>query len=163
MDDLTPLLPNVTGTAIGSQTAPHTTEDIEAIEADVAEALGAPEPLALPPVLVELLTTGVEILTLEPGRFRAISSAIGEELGLLGRDTVAYLDDYEFAEYLPGAVPLALDGSGGFFCLDVRGVLDGSADNNGGAPVIWSHAGNLGWDEDSYLPVADDLASLLLG
>ena len=162
MDDLTPLLPNVVGTALGSQTAPHSAEDIEAIEADVAEALDAPEPIALPPVLVELLTAGVEILTLEPGKFRAIGSFIGEELGLLGRDTVAYLDDYEFAEYLPGAVPIALDGGGGFFCLDVREVLDGSAENNGGAPIVWTHAGNLGWEPDACYPVAADLATLLL-
>lgn len=162
MDDLTPLLPHVTGTALGSQPAPLAPEEIEGIELAVADALDLAEPLALPPVLVDLLTAGVEVLTVQPEHMPG-GGRIGNELGLLGRETGAYLDDYEFAQYMPGAVPIALDGSGGFFCLDARAVLDGSADNDGGAPLVWSHADDLGWNEGACVPVASNLATLLLG
>ncbi|PWD52535.1 SMI1/KNR4 family protein [Serinibacter arcticus] len=133
------------------------------MEAELGEALELTEPVALPPVLVELLTAGVELLTLESGRLSAVDDRVRDELGLLGRDTGAYLADYEFAEYMPGAAPIALDGAGGFFCLDLRAVVAGEAENDGGAPLVWSHAGNLGWDDDAVVPIADDLAQLLLG
>ena len=34
-----------------------------------------------------------------------------------------YLESYEFAEYMPGAVPFALDGGGIFYVFDFRNAL----------------------------------------
>ena len=54
----------------------------------------------------------------------------------------SYLLDYMVPEYLPGFVPFAFDGGGGFYLFELR---------NGGAtpelPVYYCHAGSLGFDE----------------
>ncbi|WP_333779685.1 SMI1/KNR4 family protein [Saccharopolyspora indica] len=129
--------------------AAATPAELAAVRAALAERLGLPEPFVLPPGLAELLSSGVQACIRETEDDHV-------EFGWLGADSAAYYDDYQFAAYMPGAVPIALDGGGGFYVLDVRGGR-----NDGDHPVVWSHAGSLGWDVDDHRPVAPDFASLL--
>jgi hypothetical protein len=136
---------------------------LASIALDAAARLSLPTALVLPDALLELCADGIEVLMLEeallpPGPL----GDPGAAFGVLGSDMAAYFDDYEFAHYLPGAWPLALDGGGGFFCLDLREVAAGRAPNDGSAPVIWSHAGNLGWADDEAAPMGGNLAAFLI-
>ncbi|GAA3817997.1 hypothetical protein GCM10022226_43220 [Sphaerisporangium flaviroseum] len=43
----------------------------------------------------------------------------------------------------------------------MREVIAGRAPNDGTAPVVWSHAGNLGWEDDEAAPMGPTLAAFL--
>ncbi|MET7402661.1 SMI1/KNR4 family protein [Dactylosporangium sp. NPDC005572] len=72
----------------------------------------------------------------------------------------AMLLAYELPEYMPGALPFALNGGGVFYLFDMRAP----ADADGEYPVVASHAGNLGWntDDECWL-VADRLEQACRG
>jgi len=54
---------------------------------------------------------------------------------------------YHVPQYMPGALPFAMDGGGGFYLFDLRAdAIDGEY------PIFFAHAGNLGWDD--AVPVA---------
>ena len=54
-----------------------------------------------------------------------------------------YLLAYQIPEYMPGAVPFAFDGAGGFYLFDMRDEpIDGEY------PIVMAHSGSLGWDDD---------------
>lgn len=130
------------------------------VAAEAARLLGLSAPLVFPPALVELF--GSELVFFDAERIpEGRYSTPAPEFGVLGADMPTYFTDYEFADFFPGAWPLALDGSGGFYCLDLRGVISGSAPNDGLAPLVWSHAGNLGWEEDGHVLIATDVAAFL--
>jgi len=135
---------------------------LDSVARAAGERIGLAEPLAFPEALIALFAVGVEAIALTDGEF--VNGPLGGphlELGLFGQDMVAYFDDYEFATYMPGAMPLGFDGGGGFFCLDLREVAAGRASDDGSAPVVWSHAGNLGWDDGEMTLVSADFASFL--
>ena len=62
--------------------------------------------------------------------------------------------NYEFPHYMPGALPFALDGGGGFYTFDLRSP-------RGPAPVLWTHASDLGFE--SARPVATSFRDCLSG
>jgi hypothetical protein len=53
-----------------------------------------------------------------------------------------YLFLYELPATMPGAVPFALDGAGGFYLFDTRDPPDES----GEYPVLWANGGSLTYD-----------------
>lgn len=57
---------------------------------------------------------------------------------------------YQFPHYMPGALPFALNGCGCFYIFDMR-----HPSQNGHYPILASHSGNLGWNEDECWHVAD--------
>lgn len=137
-------------------------EWLDGVLVQAAGLLGLSEPLVLPATVVELLASDVEVVLLDesdvpggPGRTPR------PELGLLGPDMPGAFHDYELAEYLPGAWPLALDGAGGLYCLDLRPGVAGASGPGDPAPLVWSHAGNLGWAPDEHVVVADDAETFL--
>ena len=134
------------------------------VSTQAGQLLGLLEPLRLPTSFITLVASGVDVITLDPtGIPTSRSAAPQPEFGALGRDMPAYFIDYEFAQYLPGAWPLALDGGGGFYCLDLRDVVAGRAPNDGTVPLVWSHAGSLGWGPDEHIRVAADADGFLAG
>ncbi|UQZ34937.1 SMI1/KNR4 family protein [Paenibacillus sp. PK3_47] len=50
---------------------------------------------------------------------------------------------YEFPEYMPGAVPFAMDGSGNHYIWDMRGYGDKDQEY----PILVSHSGSLGYED----------------
>jgi hypothetical protein len=54
--------------------------------------------------------------------------------------------DYEIPAYLPGALPIAFDGSGTFYLLDMRADPD-----EGEYPVVGAHAASLGWGPEQQV------------
>jgi hypothetical protein len=54
--------------------------------------------------------------------------------------------DYEIPAYMPGALPIAFDGSGTFYLLDMR---EDAAE--GEYPVVGAHAGSLGWGPEEQV------------
>jgi hypothetical protein len=54
--------------------------------------------------------------------------------------------DYEVPQYMPGALPIAFDGSGTFYLLDMREDAD-----DGEYPVVGAHAGSLGWGPEGQV------------
>lgn len=129
---------------------------------EAGRLLGLAEPLVFSAVLVDLFSSGAEILSLAPGTIPDGRHATPEpEFGVLATAMPTYFTDYEFADYLPGAWPLALDGAGGFYCLDLRELVAGRSVNDGSAALVWSHAGNLGWGSDEMLPVSADAAAFV--
>lgn len=116
---------------------------------ELVSALGLPDHFALPPLLVEMLELGVTWCSRTAGdRYT--------EFGWLGTDMAGFYRDYEFGEYMPSAIPLALDGGGGFYLLDAR-----TGRNDGRQEIVWSHSGSLGWDLDDHRPVAPDFETLV--
>jgi hypothetical protein len=53
---------------------------------------------------------------------------------------------YHFPQYMPGALPFAMDGDGGFYVFDMRRAPIG-----GEYPILTVVAGNLGYDEAKHL------------
>lgn len=49
---------------------------------------------------------------------------------------------YEFAEYMPGSVSFAMDGSGNHYIFDMR-----KPQVKGEYPILYAHSGNLDYDE----------------
>lgn len=135
-------------------------EWLDAVAAEAARWLGLPTPLVFPPALAELFES--ELVLLDEERVPVSpSSTPAPEFGVLGADMPAYFSDYEFDEYLPGAWPVALDGAGGFYCLDLRSVIAGGAPNDGAAPLVWSHSGNLGWGDDEHVLITTDVPAFV--
>lgn len=52
---------------------------------------------------------------------------------------------YQVPEYMPGAIPFAFDGGGGFYLFDMR-----NAPVEGEYPIVMAHSGSLSWDEDLH-------------
>ena len=72
------------------------------------------------------------------------------ELGIFDPASIReYLLAYHIPEYMPGAVPFALDGGGGFYLFDMR-----SDPVDGEYPIVFSRSGSLGWDEDDHALIA---------
>ena len=59
---------------------------------------------------------------------------------------------YKFEQFMPGAIPFAMDGSSNFLVYDGRST-------SGSSPVFLAAANNLGWDETSE--IAADFRSFL--
>ncbi|QDT91751.1 SMI1/KNR4 family protein [Gimesia algae] len=73
------------------------------------------------------------------------------EFGMFGTKSIReYLLAYQIPEYMPGAVPFAFDGGGGFYLFDMRKeMIDGEF------PIVISHSGSLGWDQEDAIRIAD--------
>jgi hypothetical protein len=81
------------------------------------------------------------------------------ELDIFGTSSIRdYLLGYNLPQYMPGAVPFAFDGGGGLFLFDMRGDPQGDE-----FPIVFSHSGNLGWDEDEHIFVAATFIEAWLG
>lgn len=132
-------------------------EWLQGVQAEAARLLGLPAPLVFPPVLVDPFSAELVFFAADRIPEGQYSTPL-PEFGVLGAEMPAYFTDYEFSEYFPGAWPLALDGGGGFYCLDLRDLVAGVAPNDGSASLVWSHAGNLGWREDEHVVIATDIA-----
>ena len=132
---------------------------IEDAPHEAARLLGLTGPLVLPAPLLELFAAETGLLALDAEMLpTGVYANPAPQFGVLGQDMPAYFVDYEFAEYMPGAWPIALDGAGGFYALDTR-ALAGSDD--GRIPLVWSHGGNLGWGQGEHVAIADDAAEFL--
>jgi hypothetical protein len=128
---------------------PATDVELAALERELGTLLGTGDIFGLPSSLSYLLGSGVAACIRDiEGRYI--------EFGWLGLDMADYLTAYEFSEYMPGALPIALDGGGGFYALDCRS--DGV---NRSQPIVWSHSGNLGWESDEHRVVASDFDRLI--
>ncbi|MGG5258633.1 hypothetical protein [Phycicoccus avicenniae] len=124
---------------------------------EAGRLLGLVEPLVLPAALIEGQRGGADFLLLDgaalpAGPFGPLETEFQAE----GSNGPAIFSAYSFSRYMPGAWPVGMDGSGGFYCLDLRGVATGSGPNDGTAPLVWVHAGNLGWESDCWVLVAAD-------
>jgi hypothetical protein len=65
---------------------------------------------------------------------------------------------YHLPQYMPGALPFAFNGAGTFYLFDMRKKAV-----SGEYPVVCSHAGNLGWEQDKCCLVADSLEAACRG
>jgi len=79
------------------------------------------------------------------------------EFGFLGAAQLReYLLAYHFPEYMPEVLPIALDGGGVFYCLDMRSeAVDGEY------PVLAASSGDL--DFESAVLVSDSLVEACAG
>lgn len=116
---------------------------------ELGRAAGFEEPFVLPALLFEMLEAGVIWCSRTTGNRSA-------EFGWIGVDMAEIYQSYELAEYMPKAIPVAFDGGGGLYLLDAR-----EGRNDGHQPVVWSHSGSLGWDEDEHRAVAPDFDSFI--
>ncbi|WP_028545518.1 SMI1/KNR4 family protein [Paenibacillus taiwanensis] len=73
-----------------------------------------------------------------------------------GDELRAMLLAYEFPQYMPGAVPFAMDGCGHHYVWDMR-----SDQNQAEYPILVAHSGNLGYED--ALPIAGTLIELCKG
>lgn len=81
------------------------------------------------------------------------------ELGFFPADVVrGYMLSYQIPEYMPGALPIAFDGGGTFYLLDLR-----APPVAGEYPILFSHAGNLGYEGDSCHVVGASLLEACTG
>jgi len=65
---------------------------------------------------------------------------------------------YQLPQYMPGAVPVAFNGGGTFYLLDMRQPAVG-----GEYPVVCAHAGYLAWEPDAWCVVADSFLAACRG
>ena len=70
----------------------------------------------------------------------------------------AMLLAYHLPKYMPGAMPIAFNGGGTFYLLDMR-----NAATNDEYPVVCAHAGHLAWTRDACFPIADSLLTACRG
>ena len=78
----------------------------------------------------------------------------GREFSCFGCRTLReYLLHYHFPEYMPGALPIGLDGGGIFCVFDLR---DGPSD-----AIYATHSGDLGWDD--AVQIADSFIDFCRG
>ncbi|GGG88746.1 SMI1/KNR4 family protein [Paenibacillus radicis (ex Gao et al. 2016)] len=63
---------------------------------------------------------------------------------------------YEFPEYMPDAVPFAMDGCGNHYVWDMRSDRD-----DGEYPILVASSGNLGYED--CIQIADSFVELCLG
>ncbi len=75
-----------------------------------------------------------------------------------GHGVRAMLLAYQLPQYMPGALPVAFNGGGTFYLLDLRRPAAG-----GEYPVVCAHAGYLGWEPEACWVVADSLAAACRG
>lgn len=66
-----------------------------------------------------------------------------------------YLLAYQIPEYMPGAVPFAFDGCGGFYLFDMREVMI-----DGEYPIVMVNSGSLGWDQEDAIRIADTFSEV---
>src|SRR5262249_11533316 len=66
-----------------------------------------------------------------------------------GHGVRAMMLGHHIPQYMPGAVPIALNGGGWFYLFDMR-----NPPRDGEYPVVACSAGNLGWDPDKCKVVA---------
>lgn len=79
------------------------------------------------------------------------------EFGMFGTKSIReYLLAYHIPEYMPGAIPFAFDGGGGFYLFDMRNEpVDGEY------PIVMSHSGSLSWDEDLHAVLGRSFVEVL--
>lgn len=65
---------------------------------------------------------------------------------------------YHVPQYMPGALPVAFNGAGTFYLLDMR--RPPVADEY---PIVCAEAGNLGWEADQCIRVADSFEAACRG
>lgn len=83
----------------------------------------------------------------EFGFFPAINATCGVRSMMLA---------YHIPEYMKYAVPFAFDGAGTFYFFDMR-----EPPVNDEFPIVLSHAGSLGWEEDDYERLAESFVQAL--
>lgn len=107
----------------------------------------------LPPAYLEFLrwSNGGEFRTGEHWLqfFAALNRIHGVRAMLLG---------YCFPQYIPGALPFAMSGGGTLYLFDMR--RDAIA---GEYPVVCSRFGNLGWEPDEAIRVAESFEEVCRG
>jgi hypothetical protein len=149
---------------------PLTPTEIKAIEGSLSNPFPKGDPLhtswrpfdssmwkipnrSLPPSYLSLLSwsNGGEFRTGERWFqfFPALDSAHGVRAMLLG---------YHLPRYMPMALPFAFNGGGTFYLFDMR-----QAANRGEYPVVCSHSGNLGWETDECVQIAESFESACRG
>ena len=70
----------------------------------------------------------------------------------------AMMRAYRFPQYMPGAVPIAFNGGGTFYLLDMRRpALEGEY------PVVCAHSGYLAWESEACFVVADSFVAACRG
>lgn len=107
----------------------------------------------LPPAYLSLLrwSDGGEFGTGE--RWFQFFPTLGERHGVR-----AIMVAYQLPQYMPGAVPVAFNGGGTFYLLDMRRPAVG-----GEYPVVCAHAGYLAWEPDACRVVADSFVAACRG
>ncbi|GAB3617769.1 hypothetical protein GCM10027416_23260 [Okibacterium endophyticum] len=148
MNDASPSLWHSHFTSVRTDPASFDAAALESARAELGTELGFTEPFVLPGLLAEMLESGVVWCSRVADR--------EAEFGWIAADMAGVFRSYELAEYMPRAVPIAFDGSGGLYLLDAR-----TGRNDGSQPVVWSHAGTLSWDEGEHRPIAADFASFV--
>ncbi len=68
----------------------------------------------------------------------------------------AMLLAYRIPQYMPFALPFAMDGGGGFYLFDMRDPADEP-------PIVWAHAGSFGWAPDEHVPLAASFLAACAG
>ncbi|MDH6365686.1 hypothetical protein M2139_002694 [Enterococcus sp. PF1-24] len=68
-------------------------------------------------------------------------------------EVLAVYKEYHFADFMPYALPISLDGSGNFSLFDYR------KPNN--ETIYCASAGNLGWEQDEVFLLADNFTDFL--
>src|SRR5262245_7423107 len=109
--------------------------------------------LPLPAAYLSLLrwSDGGEFGTGE--RWFQFFPALGERHGVR-----AMMLAYQLPQYMPGAVPVAFNGGGTFYLLDMRRPAVG-----GEYPVVCAHAGYLAWEPRAFCVVADSFVAACRG
>jgi hypothetical protein len=75
-----------------------------------------------------------------------------------GQGMRATLLAYHLPQYMPGALPFAFNGGGTFYLFDMR-----PAAKRGEYPVVGSHSGNLGWEPDECVQIAESFEAACRG
>lgn len=124
-------------------------EQLAVVERELGRLLGLNGPFVLPPPLTALIADGVR---------ECVRAVDGADVWFewLGTRMPAHYEGYAFDSYMPAAVPIALDGGGGAWCLDAR-----AGGGDGDRAVVWVHTGTLSWTDGVWRPVAPDVATLL--
>jgi hypothetical protein len=75
-----------------------------------------------------------------------------------GQGPRAMLLAYHLPQYMPGELPFAFNGGGTFYLFDMRREA-----KRGEYPVVCSHAGNLGWEPDECIQIAESFEAACRG
>ncbi len=75
-----------------------------------------------------------------------------------GHGVRAMMLAYQIPQYMPGAVPVALNGGGTFYLLDLR-----RPPVEGEYPVVGARAGSLSWEPAACVAVADSFVAACRG
>lgn len=68
----------------------------------------------------------------------------------------AMLLAYHIPQYMPLALPFAMDGGGGIYLFDMR---DPAAE----PPIVWAHAGSIGWEPNNHVQLATSFLAACTG